>query len=225
VERPAGMKLKLPQQTPKQKKLTDLIITFNMVGMTGFAIPATQHIFMALVPWHLLLMGMFMGISHEQFNGRFLFFLLLVYVLAFFAEWIGVHTQLIFGNYYYGQTMGYKLWGIPVIMGITWFLLIYGAGVTMQWFGIRNMLLRVITGSVILVLLDMLIEPIAMRFDYWHWAGGITPLKNYWGWLLVSMVMLFVFEAFRFKKQSLVAPVLLLMQFVFFGVLNVLMAL
>jgi putative membrane protein len=214
------MKLSLPQQTPKQKKLADLIITFNIVGMTGFAIPATQHLFMALVPWHLLLMGICMVMSHELLDKRFLLFLLLIYLIAFFAEWIGVHTQLIFGNYYYGQTMGYKLWGIPAIMGLTWFLLIYSAGVTMQWLGIRNTLLRVITGSVILVLLDMLIEPIAMRFDYWHWAGGIVPLKNYWGWLLVSVVMLFVSEAFRFKKQSMVAPVLLLMQFVFFGVLN-----
>lgn len=214
------MKLNLPKQTPKQKKLTELIITFNMVGMIGFIIPATQHIFMALVPWHLLLMGIFMATSHEQVGGKFLLFLIIVCAFTFFAEWVGVHTRLIFGNYYYGQTMGSKLWDIPVIMGITWFLLIYGAGVTMQWLGIRNMLLRVVIGSVILVLLDMLIEPIAMRFDYWHWAGGIVPLKNYWGWLLVSVIMLFTFEAFRFKRQSVVAPVLLLMQFVFFGVLN-----
>jgi len=214
------MKLNLPKQTPKQKKLTELIITFNVTGMIGFIIPATQHLFMALVPWHLLLMSVFMVMSHEQLNGKFVLFLILIYIPTFFAEWIGVHTHLLFGNYFYGSTMGYKLGGIPIIMGITWFLLIYSTGTAMQQLGMRNVLLRVITGSAILVLLDMLIEPIAMRFDYWHWVGDIVPLKNYWGWLLVSVIMLFVFEAFRFKKQSMVAPVLLLMQFVFFGVLN-----
>lgn len=214
------MKLNLPGQTPKQAKLTELIVTFNFVGMIGFAIPATQHIFMALVPWHLLLMGIFIIISHTPFSKRFLLFFMLAYTLTFFAEWAGVHTNWFFGSYYYGHTMGLKLWDIPLIMGVTWFLLIYSAGVLMQRSRIQHVLLRVIIGSVILVLLDLLIEPVAMRFDYWHWAGGIVPVKNYWCWLVVSAVMLSAFEAFRLKKQSLVAPVLLLMQFVFFGVLN-----
>lgn len=214
------MKLRLLKQAPKTTILIGLIIAFDIVGIIGFSIPATQYIFIGLVPWNLLLMGVFMVISHEQSVRKLLLFLTAIYILAFFAEWTGVHTQFIFGNYYYGQTMGSKLWGIPLVMGITWFLLIYSTGVAMQWLGIQNMLLRVMTGSVILILLDMLIEPVAMRFDYWHWAGSIVPLKNYWGWLLVSMLMLFVFEAFGFKKQSLAAPVLLLMQFVFFGILN-----
>lgn len=214
------MKLNLPKQTIKQQRLIGLIIAFDVVGMAGFIIPATQHIFTALVPWNLLLMTVLIVLSHEQAGGKFLLFLVVVCTIGFGAEWTGVHKQLIFGNYYYGQTMSWKLWDIPVIMSITWFLLIYSTGITMQWLGVRNTLLRVITGSVTLVLLDMLIEPIAMRFDYWHWAGGIVPLKNYWGWLMMSVLLLFIFEAFRFKKQSMVAPVLLLMQFVFFGVLN-----
>lgn len=213
------MKLKLPKETPKQKKLVDLVITFNLVGMVGFCIPATQPIFMTLVPWHLLLMGIMLLISHDSFDKRLLLFFALIYIATFAAEWIGVHTQWMFGNYSYGHTMGHKLWDIPVIMGVTWFLLVYSAGVAMQWSGIRNILLRVSIGSMVLVLLDMLIEPIALRFDYWHWAGGV-PFKNYWGWFTVSVVMLLAFEAFRFKKQSVVAPVLLVMQFVFFGVLN-----
>jgi len=217
------MKLNLPRQTPKQKKLTELIITFNLVGMIGFIIPATQHIFMALVPWHLLLMGIFILLSHEQFDKRIPVLFIIIYTATFFAEWIGVHTHLLFGRYAYGLTMGRKLWNVPLIMGVTWFLLIYSAGVMMQWSGVRNILLRVIIGAVTLVLLDMLIEPVAMRFDYWQWARGIVPVKNYRDWFAVSAVILFLFEAFRFKKQSLVGPVLLLMQFVFFGVLNLAM--
>ncbi len=213
------MKPHIPSQTPKQAKLIRLIIIFNLVGMLGFAIPALQHVFMLLVPWHLLLMGIFIIISHERFDERFLFFFILTYTLTFFAEWVGVHTNFFFGNYHYGHTMGQKLWDIPLVIGITWFLLIYCAGVLMQWSRIKNMFFRVIIGSVTLVLLDLLIEPVAMRFDYWHWSGGIVPMKNYLGWFMVSIVMLFVFELFKFKKQSLVAVVLLGMQFVFFGAL------
>jgi putative membrane protein len=64
----------------------------------------------------------------------------------------------------------------------------------------------------------MLIEPVAVQLDYWHWANDIIPLKNYYCWFFISAFILLIFERFRFKKQSLVAPVFLGMQFVFFAV-------
>ncbi len=65
-------------------------------------------------------------------------------------------------------------------------------------------------------MLDFLIEPVAIRDDYWHWIDGSIPIKNYITWFLLSVVMLFIFEKFRFKKQGLAGPVLLAAQFVFF---------
>lgn len=214
------MRLNTLKQKPDQAKLIRLIVLFNTVGLIGFIIPFTQSIFMALVPWHLTLMGIFIGLSHDRFDKHFLLFFAIVYIATFFAEWTGVHTGLLFGHYHYGKTMGRQLWQTPLVIGITWFMLIYSVGVLMQRTRLKNMLMRVVIGAALMVFLDLLIEPIATRFDYWQWHGGTIPFKNYWGWYVVSVLMLFVFEAFRFKKQGHVAPVLLLMQFVFFGVLN-----
>jgi putative membrane protein len=75
---------------------------------------------------------------------------------------------------------------------------------------------------VILVMLDILIEPIATHFDYWHWTDNSIPLKNYICWFLLSALLLSIFEKFKFKTQSVVAAVLLVMQFVFFGALGIL---
>jgi putative membrane protein len=200
--------------------LTSIVILFNLVGLVGFAIPALQPVFLKLVPWHLLLMGIVVLLSHERFNEKFLLFFLLTYVITFFAEWAGVHSNWFFGDYSYGRTLGVRLWDIPLIMGINWFLLIYCAGVVMPYSRIKNTVARIIIGALLLVLLDVLIEPIAIKFDYWHWGNNIIPLKNYIGWFGLSVVMLFVFEKFDFPKQSMVAPVLLLMQFVFFGALH-----
>jgi putative membrane protein len=106
------------------------------------------------------------------------------------------------------------------MIGVNWFLLVYATGVTLKRSRIENKYLRIITGAAILTLLDVLIEPIAIRFDYWHWTGGVIPIKNYICWFLVSAVLLFIFERFEFKRQSIVAAVLLVTQFVFFAVLN-----
>ncbi len=197
-----------------------IIILFHFVGLVGLIVPATQPLFLQIVPWHLLLMLLVIVLAHKNFDNKFAAFTALVFVSGIVLEWIGVHKQWIFGDYAYGKTLGLKLFDIPLTIGINWFLLIYAAGVTMQRSRLKSMFPRVIVGALLLVLLDLLIEPVAIRFDYWHWADNIIPFKNYYCWFLVSAVMLFVFEKFGFKKQSIAAPVLLATEFVFFGVLN-----
>jgi putative membrane protein len=111
------------------------------------------------------------------------------------------------------------------MIGVNWFLLIYAAGVTMQRSRLKSAFFRIVTGTIVLVVLDVLIEPVAIKFDYWHWDNNIIPLKNYISWFFVSAAMLYVFELFNFKKQSLAAPALLATEFVFFGVLNLIVLL
>lgn len=209
--------------TPKDKIAVIIIILFHIVGLVGFIVPSFDAVFLNIVPWHLLLMTIVILYSHKQPGGKFLLFALSIFVIGFMAEFIGVHTGWLFGNYTYGETLGIKLLNIPLMIGVNWFLLIYATGVSMQRSRVKNMFFRIITGALILVLLDLLIEPIAIHFDYWHWAGNSIPIKNYVCWFLLSAGLLFIFEQFKFKPQSVVAPVLLIMQFVFFmglGIFN-----
>ena len=198
-----------------------VIILFHLVGLIGLSIQATRGLFLNIVPFHLLLMLAVIISGHNRFNSDFGVFLLLIFWLGFIAEWIGVHKGWLFGDYAYGQTLGLKLSGIPLMIGINWFILTYVTGVAMQRSRFKSPFIRIFSGAGLLVLLDVLIEPIAIRFDYWHWNSGNIPIKNYVCWFLIAGVMLYVFELFRFKKQSVAAPVLLLTEFVFFGLLNV----
>lgn len=220
MEGPPGLKLNPHESTPREQALLILvIIIFHVVGIIGFAVPAMRPLFLEIVPWHMLLMLVVIICSHRPMEGKFILFALLIFVSSIILEWIGVHKNWVFGNYNYGATLGYTLDAIPLIIGVNWFLLIYSAGVLMQRTRIRSLFFRILIGAAILVLLDLIIEPVAQHFDYWHWQAGVVPLNNYLGWFVASAVMLFVFEKFGFKKQSIVAPVLLLVQFVFFGVL------
>ena len=193
-----------------------IIVLFHLVGLTGLLIPSLRQQFLQLVPYHLLLMMAIIIFSHQNLDGRLLLFVLCAFAAGYGVEWVGVNKHLLFGNYQYGQTLGFQLDHVPLIIGVNWFLLIYSAGVLMQRSRIKSMLLRVLTGALILVLLDWLIEPVAMHLDYWHWAGGIIPPSNYYCWFFVSAFMLVLFEKFHFKKQGIVGPVLLGTQFIFF---------
>jgi bisanhydrobacterioruberin hydratase len=196
-----------------------IIILFHSVGLIGFLVPGFTPVFLKIVPWHLLLMLMVVLLCHQDINYRFLFFVLCLFISGYGIEWTGVHTHQLFGNYYYGETLGIKLSDVPITIGINWLLLIYTTGVLMQRSRLKSMPLRIVTGALLPMLLDILIEPVAAHLDYWNWANDNVPLKNYGCWFLVSCFMLLIFELFRFKKQSIVGPVYLFAQFVFFAVL------
>ena len=211
MERPAGLNPKIAG---------GIIILFHLVGIIGLALPAARPVFLKLVPYHLMLMFVVLLLSNNVINQKYLLFVFLIYVLGFGLEWIGVHRNWIFGEYAYGETLGIKLWGIPLAIGINWFMLVYATGVTMQYTRIKNTWVRIFLGAATLVLLDLLIEPVAIKFGYWHWVNHVIPLKNYIGWFAAGVFILGVFEYFNFGRQSRVAMLFLGVQFMFFGLLN-----
>ena len=197
-----------------------LAILFYTVGFLGFTHPEYSNQFKLLVPFHLLLMFVLMLISHEDKNEAFWTFVLATFAAGFLIEFIGVTTGLIFGNYSYGATLGPKFAGIPVLIGVNWILVIYSAGVFLKIFGIKNHTIRALLGALVITALDFYIEPVAIKYDYWSWAGHQVPFHNYVGWFVFSFALLRLFYHLKFRKNNFAAIVLFIVQFVFFFVLN-----
>lgn len=197
-----------------------LILLFHLVGAAGFLTPALSGLFIRLVPWHLLLMLILLFLAEPEKTSRLYIFLTGVFLAGLLIELAGVHTGLIFGTYCYGSTLGIKLAGVPPMIGINWVILIWSAGVTTGRRRRGSPLLNALPGAAILVLLDMLIEPVAMRFGYWSWENGSVPTSNYFSWFLVSFLMLYLFHKSGIKKDNPAAPFMMLAQFVFFIILN-----
>lgn len=212
--------LSIKKELSANKQAVSIILIFHAVGLIGLTLSFTTQLFLHIVPFHLLLMLAVITLNHKPIDTRFIFFFLTIFILGFSAEWVGVHTHWLFGDYHYGGTLGFKTSYVPLIIGCNWFMLIYSVGVLMQCSRLKSFILRAFAGALLLVLLDMLIEPVAVRFDYWHWVNSVIPLKNYICWFGVSFLMLLIFETFRFKQQSIVAVVFLLTQFAFFGLLD-----
>jgi putative membrane protein len=222
MERPKNIKLRTTPPIKNRRTTTSvrLVIIFHLIGLIGLSVAGLRPIFLQLVPYHLLLMAIILLFNHEKFGAKIMLFFLLIFIIGFAVEWAGVYTGQLFGNYTYGKTLGFSIDVIPLIMGINWFLLIYTVGVSLQQIRIKSIWLRLLAGAFVLVLLDLLIEPVAARLDYWHWAAGRIPIQNYGCWFIISLVLLFLFEQMHFKKQSIVGPALLVSQFIFFVALQ-----
>lgn len=143
-----------------------------------------------------------------------------VYLAGFFIEVIGVNTGQIFGFYTYGTALGVKLWATPLLIGVNWLILVYCTGVFLETFNLKSQWLFSALGAGILLGIDFLIEPVAIRFDYWSWFEGVIPIQNYLGWYIFSYFLFLFFSGLNFNKKNNAAVVLLFAQLCFFLALN-----
>jgi putative membrane protein len=190
------------------------------VGLYGFLTPALELLFIKLVPYHLLLMLGLMLVTVNDRSLGLIKFTVGVYLAGFFIEVIGVNTGQIFGDYIYGTALGIKLWATPLLIGVNWLILVYSTGVFLETFNFKSKWFFSAFGAGILLGIDFLIEPVAIRFDYWSWFEGVIPVQNYLGWYIFSYCLFLFFSASNFNKKNKAAVVLLFAQLCFFLALN-----
>jgi putative membrane protein len=143
----------------------------------------------------------------------------------------------LFGEYAYGVVLGPGIFSVPFIIGINWFIIIYCCGVSIQILLTRltaklseqtglpaksiQTLSVVIDGATLAVMLDWLIEPVAVELGYRKWLQtGDIPFYNYVCCFVISMVLLLLFKRLDFSKQNKFAVNLLLIQAMFFLLLR-----
>lgn len=208
------------QSDLKVKKIAvAVIIIFHLVGLIGFLLPVTQPYFIKLVPFHLLLMFAIILFTYNANIKRLLLFVSGVFLCGFLVEVLGVHTGKIFGSYYYGDTLGYKIAAVPILMGVNWVILIFSVGQMMKSLKIRNSILASVLGAITLVIFDYFLEPVAMKFDYWEWDLHKIPGQNFVAWFIVSLILFKFYYALGLKQQKYIGTAMFVSQLIFFVVL------
>jgi len=198
---------------------TFVLVVFHAVGFYGLVFSSNPGWFLTLTPVNLLLTDVLLYAFHKTWNLSFFLFVLVALLLGFISEVIGVHTGLLFGSYTYGQALGPKLWGIPLVISLNWLLLVYVTGVLVQRLPL-HWVLKALTAAALMTFLDMFIEPIAAVLDFWTWEEHHIPAANYWGWLGVGFLLQLYFEKADFYKGNPLAPVVYSLQLLFFISLN-----
>ncbi|HSI77550.1 MAG TPA: carotenoid biosynthesis protein, partial [Lunatimonas sp.] len=185
------------------------VCLFHAVGIVGLALPISKPIFQQLTPFHLLMSTGLLMYFHRGWNLSFIGFSALAFLTGMVSEIIGVHTGLIFGDYYYGTVLGTTIWGVPLIIGLNWFLLVYLTGELLH-LKIQNHWIAAASGALLMVGIDFIIEPVAISLDFWTWTSEAIPLENYLGWFFIAFFLQIAYRHFDFKKQNRLSAFLLL---------------
>lgn len=197
-----------------------VMIIIYLVGVLGLFLPAFRPHFVVLTPVTLLISAFILFYFHEDWNKSTYLFMIIAFVIGFGIEAIGVATGVVFGDYTYSNILGPKLLATPLIIGINWLILIYASGTIVSVIPGSNVL-RAIVGAVLMVVLDLVIEPVAVKLNFWSWSAGEIPVLNYFMWFIVSLVLLLIFYSLSFKKSNKIAFTFFLVQISFFTILAI----
>ncbi|MBN2510978.1 MAG: carotenoid biosynthesis protein [Spirochaetales bacterium] len=202
--------------------LSLILIILYTVGTAGHLIPQTLPLMLILTPWFLYATGFAVALAFLlpdlMSGGRsVLVWTLGVLGVTFFLESLGTHTGLIFGEYTYGQTLGIHAVGVPPVIALNWVLVMCGI-IYITERVIKNPILMAAVSGLLAVLYDYILEPTAIRLDYWTWAGGTIPLQNYIAWGLIAFTAALFWPLVK-KRMHVLPAVLVGIQFIFFTIL------
>lgn len=201
----------------KNVLLLTILVIFHTVGLVGLH-SGQRDYFLSLSPFNLLLALACLLASFKR-TSNLLADVILVGILGFAAELIGVHTGYLFGDYVYGQNLGWKWLDVPVVIAANWAMLSFASIACILHLNIP-VWLKAVLSAALMTGLDVLIEPVAIQSDFWQWKNNHVPLYNYVCWFFVAFPLHFYLLKRHTPEQNPVAIGLFVVLAVFFGILN-----
>ncbi|RYZ51820.1 MAG: carotenoid biosynthesis protein [Sphingobacteriales bacterium] len=196
-----------------------VLVLIHLVGLAGLGFSATRPLFISLTPLSLLVSLAMLLWERSLWQGRVLSASVIIYLAGYLVELAGTKSRMIFGDYWYGAGLGTLLLGVPLIIGVNWLLLTISAYTIVRPLKIP-VALRLILGALLMTGLDWIIEPVAVKLDYWQWANDSIPLRNYLAWFVFSFLLQCVWHRAGVQPERTTAVVFFIIQIFFFTALR-----
>lgn len=209
-----------PKNILPTKEVKKFILIFYSIGVLGFLIPWTHNFFITITPYALLMSTYLLMIYHENHSRKVILIFSLIAILGFFIELIGVNTGIIFGQYSYGNALGFKIFNTPLLIAFNWVFLTYTAFAISTRISKSGMLQLLIAPSLMLSY-DIILEQLAPKMDMWSWQYADVPLQNYLAWWVIGFLFVGLIKLFKIETKNPVAFLLFMSQLLFFVVLFV----
>lgn len=192
------------------------ITILHLIGIVGLSL--AEDWFLPLTPLNLLV-STYLVLRHAKKPKQALFGAIVV--LAWGVECLGIHTGWPFGDYRYGSALGPQLYEVPVLIGLLWLLLLMGSMHLASRLS-SNRWLKSTLAAALMTGIDFLIEPVAIRFDFWNWYGAEVPWSNYLAWLATAFLLSLLSSLDQSFGNNRTAGLFFLIQVIFFATLNLL---
>lgn len=133
-------------------------------------------------------------------NKKEVLLFVIIAIIGFTAEAIGVATGKVFGEYAYGRNLGFKVFEVPVIIGVNWAVLSFATSGIAEKIPIKSNYVKAAAASLLMLIFDFFIEQSAPKFDFWEFELPEVPLQNYITWFVLAYI--FNYAVLRFISDA-----------------------
>ena len=208
-----------------------LAILFHFMGVIGILFTPFSKLFVESTPYVMLFMSFLLTKSQSIIDKKFIIFFLISFLIGMITEIIGVNSGILFGHYQYGTVLGPKLFGVPLLIGFNWFIIVFCADsflsqliqLTQRRYQFNKKIIPIVLiigGALITTSFDFIMEPAAIKLHFWTWENDKIPLLNYVCWFLISGFLLSIKSIFKITIVNNFASQLFIVQMIFFLMLS-----
>lgn len=153
--------------------------------------------------------GAVLMLAHSLLSYGFRYFATfasVTFIFALVVEIIGSKTGWPFGSYVYGDSLGLKIAGVPVIVPFAWIMMAHPVLTAARRIAGNWVFLY---GGVALAAWDLFLDPLMVAQGNWTWVvtGAHVPfqpeipLSNTFGWLLSGMFLIGVLHVITPREK------------------------
>jgi putative membrane protein len=210
--------MKMENIRQKPQLLIWFLILFYSVGIALFLIGETQTLFTLLTSFSLILTFGAVLAFQKNWSWKLGIAFMVVFTLTLVIEIIGVNTGVLFGSYVYGDALGVKVFGTPLLIGLNWLILVYCTAAIVNYF-FTGRSIRIFLGSVMMVGYDVVLEYVAPVMNMWSWDGRYPGLRNFVMWFMIAMVLHILFQVLDLRIDNKPARYLFVIQLLFIAII------
>ena len=194
-----------------------------LINISGFfgMLSDQNEFFLSTTPYVLSLTLLLLILNHDLSDKKSKIGLVLIFLFGLIVEILGVNYGLFFGEYNYGANLGPKIYEVPYVIGFNWVLLIIATGSISDKLIKGKEIYKILFASFLMVLIDLLIEKSAPKLDFWEFVISPVPFSNYLWWFIFSIGFQYIFFKTVKTKDYNLSSNILVIQFLFFGMLAV----
>jgi uncharacterized membrane protein len=157
---------------------------------------------------------------HNTSKSKSLIILGSIGAATLLIEALSVYSGFPFGEYAYTSMLGLPILGVPFTIAIAWVgFIVNSVMISTQ----KNKWLRALETGAWVVLIDLILDPVALAWDFWQWnKGGFyygIPATNFITWFVLAALLSLLLPLQKDKTASLASFRLLQLMFLFFGLL------
>lgn len=214
------MQYSLMRKLPAYMYLAAIAVIFHVVGLVGIGVLHSETI-LQTTPLHLWLMFALLLLSYKEQWRQYARWWIPAFIIGFGAEWVGVHTGLLFGSYTYTPVLGFAISAVPVLIGCNWVVVMTGSISLASKINNHKIITPAIAAT-IATAYDWVLEPMAIQLGYWKWNDGRIPAYNYVCWWAVAFLLSLLWQFCKIRPNKF-GIILFMVQLLFFILLRLML--